>query len=311
MADPLDFLNDFRVGNTNVQKTEKRGNGRNFIVDSFKDNFRELTGMTTDEFMDAQKRQKDVTAKSRGNVKFDNSYREWDKYNSEHGLSSNFADTLKDAIGYYQKEFKVTPRATISSAWEDMPYGVEGMAFDKPNDEGNFAVNLRNLRDHNEEEAIDTASDAESRGWWAKGYGGNLSGVPTHELGHVLTFQLFPNYESVAKLYKDSLKDMGIDYDPNNRRDVLKAAKKAKEISGYAAASNVRPPYAPWNDEYETIAEALADYYYNRDNAADFSKAIVKRMKSKGATYGLEQVGGIGGKNETFKQNLRRYNVLQ
>ena len=314
MAEPLDFLNDFRVGNPTPQKTEQSSNnGAKPIIDSFKRNFAELTGMTTDQFMDAQNRQKDVINKSRGNVKFDNSLNNmsYDRFTSEHGLSENFANTLKDALGYYQNEFKVTPRATLKSRWFDLYDGVEGMAFDIPDEEGNFSVNLRNLRDHTEQDAIDTANEAEAEGWWAKGYGGNLSGVPTHELGHVLTFQLFPNYDKVQKLYKDAMKDVGVDWDPKNQKSVLKAASKAKEISGYAAASNAIPPESPWNDEYETIAEALADYYYNRENSADLTKAIVKRMKSKGSMYGLEQTGGIANKGETFKQNLRRYNVVQ
>lgn len=282
------------------------------LMDTFNKNFEKATGMTVDEAQRAIKNQKEITARTGNNVSFDSSYNnDWNRYTAINGLSDNFANALKDALGYYKKEFKINPRANIYSDWENMYDGVEGMAYELPNKKGNYDVNLRHVREHNERDASQTAAKAEQEGWWAKGYGGNLNGVPTHELGHVLTFQLFPDYDKVKNLYTDAMKDVGVEYDPKSQKSVLQAAKKAKEISGYAAASNALPPYAPWNDEYETIAEALTDYYYNRDKAADLSKAIVKRMKSKGATYGLEQAGGVAGPNETFMQNLRRYSAIQ
>lgn len=264
------------------------------FFENLKKNFENKVGMTTDELINSPRRQKEISARSGGNIKFDNTN---PQENYANRLSPNYATALNNIIKFYQDEFKVTPRATIGSDWDKISNdNTEGLAFSNSDKTGQYEVQVKGLDAPYERRARGIASDSEKAGWSVKGSGGNLDNVPTHELGHVLTFQLFPDNKDTEKLYKDSLKDLGVSNDKA-------AAEAVSKISNYAKEGGI----------HETIAEALTDYYYNRDKSAPLSQAIVRRLKSSGSTYGLRQSGGVDTNRsaDNFFKNLRRYNVIQ
>lgn len=100
--------------------------------------------------------------------------------------------------------------------------------------------------------------------------------IITHELGHIISFEI------IKKVNKRNLKVMQFDYDNNitvnniikkafnNLKiyDSIKQEKAIKNISNYA-----------YIDKAETIGEAFADYYCNKEKANILSKEIVKVMK--------------------------------
>lgn len=258
------------------------------IIDTFKDHFRNVTGMTTDEAMSSLKVQDDVTARSGKNITMG------DNIVPITGVGNKYGKVLKDAIKFYQDEFKVTPRANIIFDPDELgEIDALGAASPWKNISGQHIVDLLNLSDEDAAADQNYAKISAETGWHPKG-SGTIAHTPVHELGHVLTFQLFPSEDDVYKLYEDSINDI------SDWKNVDERAKKTTEISEYANSS-----------PYETVAEALVDYYHNRENSAQLSKAIVKRLKNKGSLYGLTQSGGVRTPNETFAQNLRRYQAIQ
>lgn len=277
-----------------------------------------------------------VNARSGGNVKVTNDV----------DLSNNYRDALNDAIGFYQKEFKMTPHADLYNDQVIASQGALGVTKIIPDDTGQHAIDLLNLTERDERYAKDKDQSDRDRGWAPKN-SGDISHVPVHELGHALFTTLFEpdnkapkdnvaikSYLDADKIYSDALKDVGVDLaaieklptgtkSDHDRVEKIKskAHDKVKEISGYASSMGENfaaiPPtksslrYA--DDPHEVIAESLADYYYNRDKAADLSKAIVKRLKRDSSTYGLKQAGGVGTGSDTnrFVKNLRRYKAIQ
>lgn len=258
------------------------------LLDKFKANFEKTTGMTMDEAKASLKTQNDVSARSGNNITMG------DRTVPITGVGDKYGKVIKDAIKFYQDEFHVTPRANIYSDPDQFGPNILGAAKPVTDDRGQYDVNLVHLWDADAENGEAIAKSAEQDGHHPKGTG-TLAQTPVHELGHVLSFQLFPSKKDIYKLYVDSLRDIGTDL---TSRD--ETVKNTTKVSKYANA-----------DPYEAIAESLTDYYHNRDKSSPLARAVAKRMKNKGAMYGLTQSGGIGNPNETFTQNLRRYSAIQ
>lgn len=242
---------------------------------------------------ETKQRQQQVTNRSGGNVAFPRS--------SETDLSENYKNTLMDAIKFYQGEFKVTPKANIyhdPTVFEDKQ---EGFTYTMPENNGRYNVVLKSLSKGDEKRAAEITPDG-------------IGYVPTHELGHVLYNTLFPVYDtdSNSGIKLKSGSDYGKEH-YNRTEQLVKDATKdiganktwqseAKKITGYASSN-----------AYETVAEALADYYYRKDKAAPLSKSIVKRLKSKGNMYGITRTGGVdrAPTSYSFAKSLRKYTPLQ
>lgn len=242
-----------------------------------------------------EQRQEELQAQSGDNVTFHNST----------NISENYKDVLSDAINFYQSEFKTTPRADIAHAifGDD---SITGMTNLEPDETGQHPLYLKHLNQQDEEEARETATESEAVNWHPRNIGGTLSSTPVHELGHALYATFFPLNDTSSNadrkhdidgetLVQEALKDVHATDDD--------AEEYMNDVSGYAVVGG-----AP-----ETIAESLVDYYYNRDNAADLSKAIVRRLKAKGSMRAVEQTGGFDtrGTADNFIKNLRRYRVIQ
>lgn len=258
------------------------------LMDSFNRNFEKVTGLTVDEARQSLKNQREVSGRSGNNITMG------DKMVPITGLGERYKNMYKDIIKFFQDEFKVTPRANIVFNPDELDENVYGLSYVKPDKTGQHTVDLKFFTDNEAAEDEKLSKEQDELGWHPKG-AGTIAGTPVHELGHVLSFQLFPSKQKIYKLYVDSLRDVGTDL--TSREDTIKNTAK---LSGYATA-----------DPYEAIAEALTDYYHNRDKSTDLTKAIVKRMKNKGSMYGITQSGGVAGPNETFMQNLRRYSAIQ
>lgn len=266
------------------------------------------------EYANANRYKNMVSARSGNNIRFtDNT-----------PLSENYGDALSKVIRFYQDEFNMTPHTDVVSDLNDLSYSTEGITWLGDRDgEGQRLVNFRNLRKEDELRAARDAKRSTAEGWSVKN-SGDIKHVPVHEFGHVIADMLFPSNdskrnESIQKLYVDALKDAG--FSVSKGGDLNKQAYDiVKNMSEYAASTGEYYPLPPSkNNEYgaadghEVIAEALSDYYYNRGNAADISKAIVKRLKNHGAMYGLTKAGGVdtSGNSKKFVNNLRRYSVIQ
>lgn len=277
-----------------------------------------------------------VNARSGGNV----------KVADDVDLSNNYRNALNDAIGFYQKEFKMTPHADLYNDPVIASQGSLGVTKIIPDDTGQHAIDLLHLTKRDERSAKAKDQSDRDRGWGPKN-SGDISHVPVHELGHALFTTLFEpdnkatendaamkSYLDARKIYTDALKDIGVDLSDikklpagtkasHDRVEKIKskAHDKVKEISGYASSAGENfvaiPPTKSslryYDDPHEIVAESLADYYYNRDKAADLSKAIVKRLKRDSSTYGLRQAGGVGTGSDAnkFVKNLRRYKAIQ
>lgn len=235
-----------------------------------------------------------VTAKSGDNIRFQEGVR----------VSDNFTKALGDIVSFYQKEFKVTPNATIQYGKDKLPSGVSGSTFTMQDREGRVPVTLRNLAREDEEREKASNIESVSLNFSPKG-SDDIGSTSVHELGHALYSTLFPAKDTSSnasqkyndlgeKLVKEALKDIGTKNDDEEAT--------IEDISGYALAGPA-----------ETIAEGLTDYYYNRKNAAPLSQAIVKRLKSQGSLYGLKQQGAVDTSSsaDNFIKNLRRYSVIK
>lgn len=238
-------------------------------------------------------------------------------------LSENYKNALSDVIKFYKNEFGFTPHADVYSDPSDLGH-AKAITYFGDTKTGPRMINFERLRPEDEGPALREATwDAE--GGWSVKNSGDIKHVPVHEFGHVVADMLFPystktgENKNLKKLYVDSLKDAGFSVEKGG--DLNKQANDIlNNMSGYAASTGMYYLPAPFKEdgvdiasEHEVVAEALADYYYNRDKATDLSKAIVKRLKKSGATYGLKQAGGVDttGNAKNFLENLRRYNVVQ
>ena len=254
--------------------------------------------------------QEDVNAYSGDNVRFAEGTE----------VSPNYANTLNDVVDFYRNEFNISPHATIYNEPQELPGNALGGTISPSDTEGQYHVNLRHAKESDEAEAKEYSEEGSESGFHPKNSSG-LANTPVHEFGHAVYSMLFPqeeeesdtiqpskqqtHYENSWGLVDDALKDMGLvnrsndDFDDEDYYE--KADENILDISRYAIAH-----------PHETVAEALTDYYYNRDNSADLTKAIVNRLKSRGYMYGLEQEGGVGKPGaDNFIKNLRRYRVLQ
>lgn len=274
-----------------------------------------FSGGSNQEASQPEQQQEQINAASGDNVRFAQGT----------DMSENYGNVLSDAVKFYQDEFKMTPRATIFNDPEALPgdeaFYATGTATRFPDKTGQYAIDFRFLTEEDEESDKRMSSESEALGVHPKN-SGDIASTPVHELGHALFGTLFPEndtssnrkgeysdgkfYPKIADdLYYDALSDLGVKYSDNeedNAASNKEAVKKTNEISKYAGSNPA-----------ETVAEALVDFYYNRDNAADLSKAIVKRLKSEGSTYGLRQAGGfdLDSSADNFVKNLRRYRVVQ
>lgn len=263
------------------------------------------------EAQNAPRREGQIVARSGGNIQF--------PYST--GISQNYKDALMNAINFFQKEFKATPRSNIHNDTTRLHPDSGGATNILKDETGNYNVNFRWLTRGDEAAARQSVEDTTSRGWAPKN--SDIQHVPVHELGHALFLTLFPNYDTSSnaddygheqagkKRFSDPIEyDMEVMIQKSQKlvNDALKDMRsrkgwqdEAKEISTYATAS-----------PQEAIAESLADYYFNRDKAAPLSRAIVKRLKSKGGMYGINQTGGVNTVRSTnFQDNLRRYSPLK
>lgn len=224
--------------------------------------------------------------------------------------SENYKNALVDAARFYQNEFKVTPHATLYNDPDNLPPDAGGVTLLDEDKEGQYTVNLRNLTKWDENYDKNIADNSSLLHWHPKNSGG-ISNNIIHELGHALYGTLFPEKDTystkreypVKKLYEDSLKDIGVE--PSSD----KAKKATLKVSGYAGDTERTGDIIP----HEVVAESLVDYYYNRDQSAPLSKAIINRLKTEGSTYGIRRTGGVDLRPSasTFMSNLRRYKVIQ
>lgn len=160
-------------------------------------------------------------------------------------VGKSFADTLNDAVGFFQKEFKTTPRANIGDFSIGKEYGAAttGVTNIIPDSAGQHNIRLKFLSGEDEDAAKYTAEKNESEHWHPYNSGNSVAGDPMHELGHALYATLFPVEDTSSNanrkydvanngeynLVMDSIKDMGID---TSDEDEIEAQKD--EISGYA-----------------------------------------------------------------------------
>lgn len=100
--------------------------------------------------------------------------------------------------------------------------------------------------------------------------------IGIHETGHMVAFEI------IKKINNGNLKAMSFDYSNNittnnivekafnnlNIYDKIQKEKTIKNISNYAIV-----------DSQETIGEAFADYYSNKEKASKLSKEIIRVMK--------------------------------
>lgn len=292
-------------------------------IEEFINTLRNLTKSTPEEiaeFAAASKRRGEIEGASGGNI----------KVNKNAEPSENYTNALVDAIRFYRNEFGMTPHTNISydPDWlvEKYGYGVGGVTLPREDSNGNLDIVLRRITKADETGDI----QAQEPGSWSHYHPNNsvdIANVPTHELGHALYYTLFPGVDTSSnsfartiglsdklsdgdaklKILKDALDSIGATSE-NDRE----TAKKA--ISGYAM-----------ENADETIAEALTDYYYNRDDAADLSKAIVGKLKNASSTYYLKRTGGVdlaphnegtvpefySTQAKNFYKNLRRFSPIQ
>ena len=225
--------------------------------------------------------------------------------------SDNYKAMLSDAVKFYQQEFNMTPRVNIANDPEALPdENVSGTTSVYPDYAGQYDVNLRYLTKEGEKEEEEISRLGEATGFHPKN-SGHVGSIPVHELGHALFGTLFPRDDTSSNregeyyegkfyptieddVYYKALEDLKVSED--------KDKEKTEEISGYA-----------YDNPAEAVAESLVDYYYNRDKAAPLSRAIIRRLKSAGATYATRQAGGfdLDPSASNFVKNLRRYRAIQ
>ena len=301
----------------------------------FIDDLRALMSMNEDQLAEVASspdRRKAIEAVSGGNVNVGNA-----TY-----LSDSYKNALTDAIRFYQNEFKVSPHANVRSFVDsftpdelgDIDPRTRGMTTVNPDRTGQHDIALDDLTSGNEEKAEEETAEASETGWHPKNSIG-IANVPVHEFGHAIAGMLFEDNANEdrklsgysekndqTKVVKDALRDIGADVSDEGieissfgpfkeglSRHTKKLSKNydiardaVKEISDYALTNPA-----------EAIAESLVDYYYNRDNAASLSKAIVNRLKSEGSMYGIKQTGAVdlAPSADNLLSNLRRYRVIQ
>lgn len=277
------------------------------IVEQFIQNIREMAQKSPEELQEmaaSQERKKAINARSGDNIRF---------YGGTNP-GKEYSDVLSDAIKFYQTEFKMTPHATIANDPDVLRNdNVLGATTVYPDETGQYSIDFRHLSDKDVKEGEEAAKIGEATGSHPKN-SGDIRNTPIHELGHALFGTLFPPDDTSSNrkgeyyegefypvladdLYWDALNDIGVEDD-----DVEKQEEKTREISGYA-----------WANPAETVAESLVDYYYNRNEAAPLSRAIINRLKSAGSMYGIRQTGGfdLDSSADNFMRNLRRYKVIQ
>lgn len=100
--------------------------------------------------------------------------------------------------------------------------------------------------------------------------------IATHEAGHIISFEI------IKKVNNGNLEAMQFDYDNNitTNNIVEKAFDNLKIYDNIEKEKHIRniSNYA-CQDSSETIGEAFADYYANKEKANILSKEIVKTMK--------------------------------
>lgn len=289
-------------------------------LDFFKENFQNATGVSTDEYLASKRNENAVTARSGNNIQFDKGYTT--------GLSDNYKNTFNDIVKFYQKEFNLTPRVHVGADVDDMPPNVNGVTYDGKDSDGNFLVKFRRTWEEDEEDAKNIAKEATAHEWHPKN-SDSIAHVPVHEFGHALLLTLFPKYDTSSNAEKwgdgelkshdelvdatvhNALNDLGI-----SSKDQDKYLNEVDKISRYAGTRKLKNPdgsviRSPI--KHEVVAEALSDYYFNRDKSAPLSKAIVKQLKNRGSMFATKQSGGIDldTSSNNFTRNLRRYSAIQ
>ena len=249
---------------------------------------------------EAVARQQQITNRSGGNINFPGKSAE---------ISDNYKNAFMDAIKFYQGEFNVTPHADIYHDPTLFDEKGGGLTLIEPNNNGQHDVVLRDMTESDEKRAKKMTPDG-------------IGYVPTHELGHALFNTLFPSYDTSSNSIPEGNSPLqqtsstGNPQTEKNRANTLNLVKDAmkdmKTKKTWFEEAEKITDYAT-KGPAETIAEALTDYYYHRDEAAPLSKAIVNRLKSKGALYGINQTGGVdlAPTQYGFFKNMRKYSPLK
>lgn len=249
---------------------------------------------------EAVAKQQQITNRSGGNINFPNKSAE---------ISDNYKNAFMDAIKFYQGEFKVTPHADIYH--DPTRFGEKGGGYTliEPNNSGQYDVVLKDITKEDEKRAKKLTPEG-------------IDYVPTHELGHALFNTLFPSYDTSSNSIPEGNSPLqqtsstGRPRVERNRANTLNLVHDAMKDMGtkkpWVEEAKKITDYATKGPE-ETIAEALTDYYYHKSKAAPLSKAIVNRLKSKGALYGINQTGGVdlSPTSYSFFKNLRKYSPLK
>ena len=249
---------------------------------------------------EAVARQQQVTNRSGGNINFPG---------KSANISENYKNAFMDAIKFYQGEFKVTPHADIHH--DPTQFGEKGGGYTliEPNNNGQHDIILRDMAESDEKRAKKMTPEG-------------IDYVPTHELGHALFNTLFPSYDTSSSAITEgnsplqSTSSTGRPRVEKNRANTLSLVQDAMKDMGtkntWVEEAKKITDYATKGPE-ETIAEALTDYYYHKNEAAPLSKAIVNRLKSKGALYGINQTGGVdlSPTQYSFFKNMRKYSPLK
>ena len=266
-----------------------------------------------------------LSALSGGNTNWTNRF-ERVPYDSPNSISKNKVNALKDIMRFFQSEFKVTPRADISSYPDEMDIANGGETFFIPTKTGQHDVNLRFTSSRDDDTENDYLSKSDYFGWSPKNsYRKWQQYIPVHELAHALSSQLlnddvFTNNamrRSDGKILVNSYRmdedELYERADDNMRQLVYDSAKDIGMTSGKNITKAISgiSGYAEEGGAAETVAEAVGDYYVNGKNASPLSLAIVNRLKRYGSTYGLRQAGGVRKRYETPEETLRRYKVIQ
>ena len=292
-------------------------------IEEFINTLRNLTKSTPEEiaeFAASPERRGKIEGASGGNI----------KVNKNMVPSENYTNALVDAIRFYRNEFGVTPHANIAydPDWliEKFGYNIGGVTIPREDSNGNLDVVLRDITKKDEAEDIQN----QEPGAWSHFHPNNsvdIANAPTHELGHVLYYTLFPEVDTSSNSFARTigLRDKLTDGDAKLKilKDALDSIGATSENDREAAEKAISE-YAMRNAD-ETIAEALTDYYYNRDDAADLSKAIVGKLKNASSAYYLKRTGGVdlaphsegtapkfySTQAKNFYKNLRRFSPIQ
>lgn len=267
------------------------------------------------EFAASKQRADELAAKSDNSIH----YKFVPGIKANTGLSEGYTNDLLDIVDFYKNEFGIVPKVDISmnpNRTKELGPGVTGFTNVDQNGLGRHEAVFRYLTKAYEDSADEISRHSAESGLHPKN--SNRAQTPVHELGHDLAFTLFNDTMKpggTKEVYKKALKDIGVD--ENDYDSVYDAVNNISQYAGLGMSVGMDPKTKKRTftgpNEQEVLAEAITDYYFNRNKAADLSKAIVSQLKNKNnrRIYNIRQTGGIGEPSDSFVQNLKRYNAIQ